>query len=62
VTIVGNLMSVNVGESLRLEGWWVIHPRHGRQFKVQSYTVKLPATIEGIRKYLGSGLIKASVR
>lgn len=58
VTIVGNLMSVNVGESLRLEGWWVTHPRHGRQFKVQSYAVKLPATIEGIRKYLGSGLIK----
>jgi exodeoxyribonuclease V alpha subunit len=58
VTIVGNLMSLNVGESLRLEGAWTTHPQHGRQFKVERYTVQLPATIEGLRKYLGSGLIK----
>src|ERR671937_1388646 len=58
VTIVGNLPSVNVGESLRLEGNWVTHPQHGRQFVVERYQVELPATIEGIRKYLGSGLIK----
>ena len=58
VTVVGNLMSVNVGESLRLEGFWTSHPKHGRQFKVMNYQTVLPATVEGIRKYLGSGLIK----
>ena len=58
VTVVGNLMSVNVGESLRLEGFWTNHPQHGRQFKIVNYQTVLPATVEGIRKYLGSGLIK----
>jgi len=58
VTVVGNLMSVNVGESLRLEGFWTTHSQHGRQFKVINYQTVLPATVEGIRKYLGSGLIK----
>jgi len=58
VTIVGNLAGVNAGESLRLQGWWINHPQYGRQFEFSSYTVQLPATIEGIRKYLGSGLIK----
>lgn len=58
ITIVGNLMSVNVGESLCLEGRWTTHAQYGRQFEVENYTVQMPATIEGIRKYLGSGLIK----
>ena len=58
VTVVGNLMSVNVGASLRLEGFWTTHSKHGRQFKVMNYQTVLPATVEGIRKYLGSGLIK----
>ncbi|MGE5620625.1 MAG: helix-hairpin-helix domain-containing protein, partial [Sphingomonadaceae bacterium] len=58
VTIVGNLPSLNVGESLRLQGRWTTHPRFGRQFQVESYQVVMPATIEGIRRYLGSGLIK----
>jgi exodeoxyribonuclease V alpha subunit len=58
VTITGNLAGVGVGESLRLRGIWITHPRYGRQFEVRSYTVKLPATLEGIRKYLGSGLVK----
>lgn len=58
VTVVGTLLGVNVGESLRLMGRWTTHPDHGKQFDIQRYTVQLPATIEGIRKYLGSGLIK----
>jgi len=58
VTVVGSLMSVNVGESLRLEGFWKSHPQYGRQFQVMNYQTVLPATVEGIRKYLGSGLIK----
>lgn len=58
VTVVGNLLDVNVGERLRLEGFWTTHTQYGRQFKVLNYKTVLPATVEGIRRYLGSGLIK----
>ncbi len=58
VTIVGNLLGVQPGEQLILEGEWHDHPTHGRQFRVQRYHSRLPATIDGIRRYLGSGLIK----
>jgi exodeoxyribonuclease V alpha subunit len=58
LTVVGPLLGAQVGESLRLTGWWTSHPKYGRQFEVHSYTTVLPATIQGIRRYLGSGLIK----
>ena len=58
VTVVGNLASVNPGESLILQGTWVNTPRYGRQFKIERYETILPANIMGLRKYLGSGLIK----
>lgn len=58
VTIVGYLAGVVEGESLEVSGKWVTHPRYGDQFKAQAYTVVLPATVSGIRKYLGSGMIK----
>ena len=58
VTVVGTLTGVSVGESLRLRGVWTEHPRYGKQFQVRDYVVQLPATLEGLRKYLGSGLIR----
>jgi exodeoxyribonuclease V alpha subunit len=58
VTAVGNLLGVQPGENLRLTGTWVNDPRHGRQFKVASYATVAPATLAGIEKYLGSGLIR----
>ncbi|WP_372455750.1 SF1B family DNA helicase RecD2 [Nonomuraea sediminis] len=58
LTVVGPLLGAQVGESLRLTGRWGSHPRYGRQFEVWSYTTVLPATIQGIQRYLGSGLIK----
>ena len=58
LTVVGALLGVQPGESLRLVGRWGSHPRYGRQFEVDSYTTVLPATIQGIERYLGSGLIK----
>ncbi len=58
LTVVGNLLGVQPGESLRLQGRWTSHPQYGRQFEVQHYTTVLPATIQGIQRYLGSGLIK----
>jgi exodeoxyribonuclease V alpha subunit len=58
VTAVGPLLGAQAGESLRLRGRWSSHPKYGRQFEVWSYTTVLPATEQGIRRYLGSGLIK----
>lgn len=58
LTVVGPLLGAQVGESLLLTGHWGSHPRYGRQFVVESYTTVLPAAIQGIRRHLGSGLIK----
>ncbi|HZN72561.1 MAG TPA: ATP-dependent RecD-like DNA helicase [Micromonosporaceae bacterium] len=58
LTVVGSLLGVQPGESLRLVGRWGSHPRYGRQFEVHSFTTVLPATVQGIERYLGSGLIK----
>lgn len=58
VTVVGNLPEITPGESLKMRGEWTTHRDHGRQFKAESCEQVLPATIEGIKKYLGSGLIK----
>jgi exodeoxyribonuclease V alpha subunit len=58
LTVVGPLLGAQPGESLRLSGRWTSHPQYGRQFQVEAYTTVLPATIQGIRRYLGSGLIK----
>jgi exodeoxyribonuclease V alpha subunit len=58
VTAVGNLLGVQLGESLRLTGSWIEDPRHGRQFRVASYATVVPATAKGIERYLGSGMIR----
>ncbi|UCM88285.1 SF1B family DNA helicase RecD2 [Streptomyces marincola] len=58
LTVVGALLGAQVGESLRMQGRWGSHPQYGRQFTVENYTTVLPATVQGIRRYLGSGLIK----
>jgi exodeoxyribonuclease V alpha subunit len=58
LTVVGNLLGAQPGESLRMLGRWTSHPQYGRQFEVHNYTTVLPATVQGLRRYLGSGLIK----
>jgi len=58
VTVVGTLLSVNAGEVLQLKGQWHKHPKFGEQFQIASYQTAVPATVNGIEKYLGSGLIK----
>lgn len=58
LTVVGSLLGAQPGESLRMEGRWGSHPQYGKQFTVDNYTTLLPATIQGIRRYLGSGLVK----
>ncbi len=58
ITVVGYLAGVTQGEQLELKGAWTSHPKFGDQFKASTYKVTLPATTEGIRKYLGSGFIQ----
>src|SRR3712207_6395159 len=58
VTVVGSLLGAQPGETLQLQGRWGAHPQYGKQFHVDDYTTVLPATVQGIRRYLGSGLIK----
>ena len=57
-TVVGAMVGVNVGEAVELNGHWDLHPQYGKQFTVVSMRSVLPATVAGIQKYLGSGLIK----
>lgn len=59
-TAVGFMPDIHLGERLRLTGEWVNHAEYGRQFSVQAYEQMAPATLQGIEKYLGSGLIKGS--
>jgi exodeoxyribonuclease V alpha subunit len=58
VTLVGTLAKVHPGARLKVEGHWKTHPKFGEQFEVTHYVEELPATVEGIKRYLGSGLIK----
>ncbi len=57
VTIVGALPGVECGETLHLDGEWTRHAQHGAQFKVTAFKSELPASVYGICKYLGSGLV-----
>ena len=56
--IVGNMVGINVGEAVELHGRWEVHPEYGKQFTFTKVRSVLPATVVGIEKYLGSGLIK----
>lgn len=57
LTATGNLLGVSPGETLRLTGRWEKDPKFGRQFRVVSYLTVTPSTLQGIERYLGSGLI-----
>ena len=58
LTVVGNLPEVNPGEWLKLTGQWLMHPKHGRQFQVELCEQSVPASVEGIKRYLGSGMVR----
>ncbi len=57
-TIVGSFANIQPGQTLQLTGFWRDHPQFGPQFQVVNYKETKPATLTGIEKYLGSGLIK----
>jgi len=58
VTLTGSLLDVPVGSVLLVDGDWRVDPKYGQQFVAQSWTEVMPATLYGIEKYLGSGLVK----
>ena len=58
VTVVGSMPDVHVGSVLKMSGSWRMDARYGRQFSAEKWEETLPATVYGIEKYLGSGLIK----
>ena len=58
ITVRGYVPGVHAGEEIRVTGAWVSHPKFGRQFEAASCTTSLPTSIQGIQKYLASGLIK----
>ncbi len=58
ITILGRFPAIHAGQTLRLTGFWRDHPKFGRQFQVVNAQETMPATLTGLEKYLGSGLIK----
>jgi exodeoxyribonuclease V alpha subunit len=58
VTVTGSAASISVGEFVECEGYWFNDKNYGLQFKSQRLSVIAPSTIEGMEKYLGSGMIK----
>jgi exodeoxyribonuclease V alpha subunit len=58
IPVIGHLFSVSPGEVLKISGYFEQHPKYGRQVRIESYESIIPATVPGIEKYLGSGLVK----
>ena len=58
LTIVGSFPPLSPGEMLKVKGQWELNPRFGQQFKVEHFTLTLPASAKGIEKFLASGLIR----
>ena len=58
VALVGTMLGVAVGESVEVRGRWTMHAEYGKQFTVETMRSVLPATVAGMEKYLGSGLVK----
>ena len=57
ITVTGPCAAIWVGELLKAEGRWVRHPRHGIQFSAERITSVAPITLEGIQRYMASGVI-----
>jgi exodeoxyribonuclease V alpha subunit len=60
VTVIGAIINPTPGEVIRMKGEWGHHPKYGEQFKIVFCETKTPATVHGIEKYLGSGLVKGT--
>jgi exodeoxyribonuclease V alpha subunit len=58
LTVVGPLPGVNIGEMVDVTGEWELHPQHGRHLRVASFQSHAPVSAAGLKRYLGSGVIK----
>jgi exodeoxyribonuclease V alpha subunit len=58
ITVTGTTPTINAGEWMAADGEWLMDPRHGRQFKAERMRMSQPDTLEGIEKYLASGMVK----
>jgi len=58
MAVVGHAATINAGEFISATGWWATDREHGLQFKAAQVTTTQPTTLEGIEKYLGSGMIR----
>ncbi|MGD0276084.1 MAG: ATP-dependent RecD-like DNA helicase [Syntrophales bacterium] len=58
VTIIGSIVNPTPGEIIKMKGEWGNHPKYGEQFKIVFCQTTTPASVYGIEKYLGSGLVK----
>jgi exodeoxyribonuclease V alpha subunit len=58
ITVTGTFPGLTAGQDVHLTGKWLMHKRFGRQFEAQTATTSYPTTVNGLKKYLGSGLIK----
>ncbi|HSH35669.1 ATP-dependent RecD-like DNA helicase, partial [Schnuerera sp.] len=56
-TIVGYIPLINIGETIKVEGEWIYHPTYGEQLEISNVSIVVPSTINGIEKYLSSGMI-----
>src|SRR5437660_973576 len=57
-TVCGTLSTLQPGQEVTFKGAWISHPKFGRQFQADSVSAALPTTVVGLKKYLGSGMIK----
>lgn len=58
ITIVGSVFELQCGEELEVEGKWIVNKTYGKQFEISTVKAHIPATMQGIENYLGSGMIK----
>jgi exodeoxyribonuclease V alpha subunit len=58
ITVIGSTASVTAGEYFECLGFWTNHRQHGQQFKATVLKIVAPTTLDGIEKYLGSGMVK----
>ena len=58
LTAIGPLLGVRQGDELRMNGCWINHAKYGEQFKAESYVQVAPSTLNGIRRFLGSGKVR----
>jgi exodeoxyribonuclease V alpha subunit len=58
ITVVGFIDNAVAGQALKLTGKWITHPRYGQQFDIAASEVTIPATVDGLREYLTSGIIR----